>query len=45
MAVRSEESEADAMKGFVDAHVASGGGSVIGGEDIAAKGRGDNNQH
>jgi hypothetical protein len=32
-----EEPEADAVKGFVDAHVTSGRGSVIGGEEIATK--------
>ena len=33
------------MKGFVDAHVASGRGSVIGGKDVATKRAWDDNQH
>jgi hypothetical protein len=39
----AEEPKADAVNGFVDAHVTSGRGSVIGGEEIATKRqRGDN---
>ena len=45
MAAGPEEPEADAMKGFVDAHVASGRGSVIGGKDVATKRTWDDNQH
>jgi hypothetical protein len=42
---RPEEAEADAMKRFVDAHMASGRGSVVRIEDGAAKRGVDSNQH
>jgi hypothetical protein len=35
--VRPEKTETDAMKGFVDTHVASGGRGMVGRKDITAE--------
>ena len=42
--LRPKEAEEEAVKHFVSAHVTSGGGGVVGGEDGAVKGLGNNNQ-
>jgi hypothetical protein len=44
-AVRPEEAKTDTMQSFVDAHVASGWGGMVGREDVATKRERDNNQH
>ncbi len=33
------------MEHFIDTHMSSGGGSMVGREDVAAKRSGDDNQH
>ena len=43
--VELEEPEADAVKGFVDTHVAGRRGSMISREDVAAERKRDNNEH
>jgi hypothetical protein len=42
---RPKESEPDAMKSFVYAHVTGGWGSVIRRKNVSAKGEGYNNKH
>jgi hypothetical protein len=37
MAMRPEKVEADVVECFIDAHVASSRGSMVGGENVAAK--------
>ena len=43
--VELEEPEADAVKGFVDTHVAGRRGSMISREDVVAERKRDNNEH
>ena len=43
--VGPEEPEVDAVKGFVDTHVAGRRGSMISREDVAAERKRDNNEH
>jgi hypothetical protein len=45
VAVRPKEAKADAMKGFIDAHVACGGGGVISRKDVTTKGEGNDDKH
>jgi hypothetical protein len=44
-AVWPEEAETDTMKSSMDTHMAGGGGSVVGREDVAAEQSRDDNQH
>jgi hypothetical protein len=43
--VGPEESEADAVKGFVDTHVAGRKGSMISRKDVAVERKRDNDEH
>ena len=43
--VRPKEMQADTVEHFVDAHVSSGRGCVIGGENISADGLWQNDEH
>ena len=43
--VGPEEPEADAVKGFMDTHVAGRRGSMISREDAAAERKGNDNEH
>jgi hypothetical protein len=40
-----EKTEADAMEGFVNPHMPGRRGCMVGGEDIASKGGGDDDEH
>ena len=42
--LRPKEVEAEAVEHYVSAHVTSGGGGMVGGEDGAVKGLGNDNQ-
>ena len=40
-----KETEADAVQSFVDPHMTSRGGCMVGGEDVMAKGQRDDDEH